>query len=518
MSQAEIDAAAAPSLRDGRVENQPGVVVDLLVERMTQRMDESYKEFQRDGYGQNATASLLAIVASLAPLPGRKTLVFFAEDFAVPDAAVSRLQAIIDTANRANVAIYTVDVAGLRVHSGRAETSREVAALARRGVGDDDRDASQPYTRDLERNEDVLRQDPSAGLGLLARQTGGLLIDGTNNLTDGFRRIDADRRFHYLLTYVPANTRFQGEFRRIEVRISRPRVEVRARPGYVASPEPTATPAFRYEAPTLAALAALQRPRDVALRGRAFVFPRPDGLSDVAVVVVLKAGDAGHWVDTASQRYRTDFTVLARLVDANGAVVWKGSQPYVLQGAVADVDRARAGDVVFFRQTALPGGTYTLAYVIHDELTHKAGTGAEPVVVEAGSDGALEVGSLVVVRGVESVADADRQADNPLHVGPLVLTPNVGEPVIKSRSDHLSFYVRVRSPISALTATLELRHSDIPLAAVTVPSPERDPDGSLRYLATVPLVNVAPGPCELRLTIADGATTVMRSAAFILER
>ena len=50
-------------------------------------------------------------------------------------------------------------------------------------------------------------------MSLLADQTGGFLIDDTNDLAAGFRRIDLDRRFHYLLTYTPKNADFNGEWR-----------------------------------------------------------------------------------------------------------------------------------------------------------------------------------------------------------------------------------------------------------------------------------------------------------------
>ena len=39
-----------------------------------------------------------------------------------------------------------------------------------------------PLSKQMERNEDVLRQDPHSGLGTLAQETGGLLFDSTNNL------------------------------------------------------------------------------------------------------------------------------------------------------------------------------------------------------------------------------------------------------------------------------------------------------------------------------------------------
>jgi VWFA-related protein len=517
ITQAEIDAAARPVLRNGRLENDPGLVGELMIERTTQRMDEAYREFQRDGFGHAATTSLLAIVTSLAPLPGRKSVVFFAEDFAVPDAAASRFQAIIDTANRANVAIYTVDAAGLRVHSRRAETSREIAAIGRRGVGDADRDANQPYTRDFERNEDVLRQDPSASLGLLARQTGGLLIDDTNDLATAARRIDADRRFHYLLTYAPANATFTGEYRRIQVRVPRRAVDVRARPGYVATAGPPSAPALRYEAAALKALARPRLPTDLVVRGRAFAFPRADGTVAAAIVVALTAGDAGHWVDRATQRYRTDFTILARLTDAGGRLVWTGSQPYVLTGPIADVDRARAGDVLFFRQATIAPGTYTFEYVVHDALTERAGAGREEVVIAASPSDRLSAGSLVIVRQAEAIAGAEHAADNPFHAGDLVLTPNVGEPVRKARRERLALYVHVRPARRPVRAELELRRLDLPIVSVPLDPPAADGDGTLRYLIAMPLADVDPGPCELRLRLDDGVTTLTRNAAFILD-
>ena len=67
------------------------------------------------------------------------------------------------------------------------------------------RQAAGPTT-DLERNEFLLRKDPAASLGMLAKETGGFLVDNTNDLASAFQRIDADRRFHYLLTYTSTNT------------------------------------------------------------------------------------------------------------------------------------------------------------------------------------------------------------------------------------------------------------------------------------------------------------------------
>src|ERR1044072_5464031 len=113
-----------------------------------------------------------------------------------PPSAMLKFPAVINAANRANVSIYSIDAAGLRVESGTAEAARELNSIAAAGMGNqargDDRGGSGPYMRALERNEDLLRFDPRSGLGSLSDQTGGFLIHDTNDLVAGMRRIDED--------------------------------------------------------------------------------------------------------------------------------------------------------------------------------------------------------------------------------------------------------------------------------------------------------------------------------------
>jgi hypothetical protein len=81
----------------------------------------------------------------------------------------------------------------------------------------------------------LLRQGALRDLG---DSTGGVSIVNTNDFERHLARIVTSTSAYYLLGYTPANRDLDGRYRRITVRVSRPGVEVHARPGYLAVPPP----------------------------------------------------------------------------------------------------------------------------------------------------------------------------------------------------------------------------------------------------------------------------------------
>ena len=130
----------------------------------------------------------------------------------------------------------------------------------------------------------MLKMDPSASLGLLTGQTGGLLIQNTNDLERGIGQINDDRRNYYALTYTPTNAVLDGTYRRIEVKVKRSGVDVRARSGYLAVPANEASPVLTFEVQALAAIAATPRPNAFAVQSRAFSVPMPGRLGLTAII------------------------------------------------------------------------------------------------------------------------------------------------------------------------------------------------------------------------------------------
>jgi VWFA-related protein len=123
-------------------------------------------------------------------------------------------------ATRSNVAIYAIDPRGL---TSLADESMELTNLP------DDPSIGIGVTSLLD--ELRISQD---NLKWLGEETGGFAVINTNEFRTGFDRVIRDNSTYYVLGYYPQNQKRDGRFRRIEVRTTRPGLEVRARKGYMA--------------------------------------------------------------------------------------------------------------------------------------------------------------------------------------------------------------------------------------------------------------------------------------------
>jgi VWFA-related protein len=217
----------------GKADGPQAGQIGLL--RMQLRMLETFRPLLEEFHGHASLAALRAVVGGMAMLPGRKSILYFSEALPLTDAVKPKFEALIQEANRNNITFYAIDAAGLRVHSEQARLARNVDLAGAQGIGDVQRDGG-AWTKDIERQSDLLSSRIS--LGRLAKETGGFLVDNTNDLAKGFARMQQERTTYYLLGYQPTNTGADGKFRRVTVKVKRPRMTVRARPGYVAAKQP----------------------------------------------------------------------------------------------------------------------------------------------------------------------------------------------------------------------------------------------------------------------------------------
>ena len=157
-------------------------------------------------------------IEALAEARGRKSLVLVSAGL-VQDPRLRGYRRVVTASRRANTAVYVLDARGLvAAPSGmQADVAMPLDIVDRSaGVGV---------------NETREGSEGSEGLAL---DTGGLVLKNRNDLAAGLARIGREARSYYLVGYTPSNRASDGKFRRIEVKVARENVSVRARRGYFA--------------------------------------------------------------------------------------------------------------------------------------------------------------------------------------------------------------------------------------------------------------------------------------------
>ena len=497
--------------------------IELRLLEMERAMIDGFDALDRDHKGYDTTLALIRVIRSLAETPGRKSIVLFSEGLPVSPVLSARFDDLIDGANRSNVTVYAVDAKGLRTSSTSADTRKQLQEFT------DDRmmqnisggsGGDQPMTRGLERVEDMVRLDSRTGLAQLAEDTGGFLVDQSNDLTRAFKRIDEDNQFHYMLSYTPRNTVFDGKFREIQVKSGRSGTQVFARKGYRATRMPGSSETASYEVPALAMLDRTPLPNAFPIRAQGFSFPDPHHPGLTPLVVRLTTDSLRYMVDADKSTYSAQVAVVVRIRDGQGKDVHKLSQQYILSGEVKDMEAAKRGTILFYRQPLLAPGVYTVESIAFDAMAGDGSARLSTLTVPAAESQALGLSSVVIVDHVEQVDDAPSDHTGrpaPFFVGQMLVYPNIGDPVMKATTQNLSFFFTIyRGASGPLTATAQLlqnggvvAEAPVEIAASTEPR--------IQQLSRLPVSGLASGTYQLRIIVASGPQRVAESGYFTLQ-
>jgi VWFA-related protein len=490
-------------------------------------MIRAFDSIDRDHRGYDVARTLLTVVGSLAEMPGRKTIVYFSEGLPASPALAARLDVVIDAANRAHVTTYAIDANGLRTNSASANVLKEMQAFV------DERSSQlasgtdrthQPLTMGFERVEDTLNLDSRTGLARLAGETGGLLFEGSNDLSAAFRRIDEDNRFHYLLTYSPRNVAFDGKFRTIAVKVRRPGVQVFARKGYraVRTASFAAGDAVNNEASALALVHRRPLPNAFPIHAAGFSFPDPQRPGLIALLVQARTGALTFDVDPKLSTYSGRAAIVVRIRDAQGQDAQRVSQQYILAGDAKDVDAARNGEILFYREVDLAPGVYSMDAVVYDASSRRGSARIATLTVPAAEPAAFGMSSLLLVNRIEEikeeikdVRDAGHQP-GPLFVNGGLIYPNLGEPVRRTGAGELPFYFTLYGNMQDVSASAQVLRNGRLLVEAPVELPA--PTGSrIQYVGRLPIASLMPGTYELRVHVTNGGRQLSRTAFITLQ-
>ena len=464
---------------------------------------------QRQQQGQSSLYPMLALVKAQGRLAGRKTLIYFSEGLVVPKNLDEVFKTAISEANRANVTVYAVDARGLG--SGRDSAAAQAQLLkaardsqlqmAKRGAGA----VSVDEVLIAESAEESLRANVQNTLAELAQSTGGFLSADTNDFRTPMRRIASDIGSYYEAAYVPVSQEFDGRFRRISVKVTRPGVTVQSRSGYFALPPGEGSILLPFEMPLLTALTVEPPPRAFEYQAAALQFrDRQDAGREHVLLLEVPLDGMTFETDRRARRYTLRFSLLALVKDAEGRVVERFSDDYPFEGPLDKLDQIKRGNLVFKRPFSLGPGEYSLETVAQDRDSGRTSVKRSGLRVLPSSG--LAVSSISVIRRLEP-ADADLPADDPFRFGRTRVVPNLDVPVSLAAnpqiSIHLVAYVKPGSAPPLMM--IEFLKGDRVEARA---KPELDPpdaEGRIPYVGTFPTGTLSPGRYSIRAVLQQGS-------------
>jgi hypothetical protein len=199
-----------------------------------------------------------------------------------------------------------------------------------------------------------------------------------------------------------------------------------------------------------------------------------------------------------------------------GDLIDKMSQRYELQATAEQLERARSGEVIFYREPELPPGLYTMETVVRDAFSEKVSVRFTTLENRPVDTTRLRMSSVMIIRRGEKVPEAERISDSPLYVGDTLLYPNLGTSLVRGIDKELGFYFAVYLPASGPgpSATLDLLANGRELASVPLQLDEPDAQRRIQQVGRIPIEALAAGSYELRINVQQGNTQVAETALF----
>ncbi|HEY0795299.1 MAG TPA: VWA domain-containing protein [Acidisarcina sp.] len=460
--------------------------------------------------GMDAMDSLHALVRSQEKLPGRKVVLYLADGIAFPVNRREVVDNLIGYANRSGVTFYTIDTRGLSTED---PMMKSLSDLER--VGSDSLvSAISPavsHHEDDDMQLTALGSDQGA-MRELAEATGGFAVTNTNQIAEPMQHVMEDIRTHYELAYRPSSTVYDGHFRKIEVKVARPKVSIQTRKGYYAVPELNGEPLQPFELAALNAINAYPSP-PVAFPYSASLIefgPQSDGVQcEMAFEVPISGLRIISNPKTGKSSIRA--AVVALIHNDKGQIVGKVSRDLTREVPTADASQLVKDRILYAEPVDLPRGQYVVDAAVTDELANKTTVTRTTVMVDPGD---LGLSSLELVRRMDPIS-GPRNPYNPFELGAGRITPTLAESVASGKPLALYFVVYpAKTAADEPRITLHLYQGGKEVASKPFALPKAQADGSIPVLLQL---TPEPGQYDIRVTAEQGQLVAQSTRALKVE-
>jgi VWFA-related protein len=295
------------------------------------------------GQGDNLAASSVfnSIAHYLAPMPGRKNLIWFSSKFPLPlspnpnepQAYQAEVKKTIDLLADDQIAVYPVDASGVVSYE-------EYAAPGDAGGTGINSDLRDKGLHAPDPNATVNPNSPSAGSNStfkgagysltassyrtqddIARMTGGRAVYSSNNLMGSFEKVTEEGGSYYTLAYSPSNKDFDGRLRIIDVKLKEGNYRLSYRHAYYGtSSQAAAKPSDSDEAFSAVMLHGAPEDHQLIFGTHVVAAASPHrGTSEEMINLRKAQGDAkGSLKSEVLQTYTIDYTVMGQQLQNAG--------------------------------------------------------------------------------------------------------------------------------------------------------------------------------------------------------
>jgi VWFA-related protein len=398
----------------------------------------------------NTDAKLAAVeetVKRLSLLPEKKALVYITDGISKSGIDnQAQLEATINAATKANVAIYPLDARGLM-----ADPPGGAANVASsRGSG--------LFTGSTINTQRATVNDSQETLSTLAADTGGKVFLDSNDLALGITQVQEQFRSYYILGYNTTNSALDGKYRKITVKLKNPALagaKLEFRDGYYGDKVWGKFNGDDKEKQLKDALTAADPPTDIPIVVEVDWFR----ISRSAYFVPISVKIPGSVIALAQKKSggETEFDFIGNVMDERKQVVSQLRDYIHVKLGATEAEKLAARNFNYDAGITVSPGRYHMRFLVREGQSGKMGVfDARFTVPDLAADSmTLKTSSIVWSSQREKLKAAVGSAEqvtkkiataNPLITGEEKVVPNIGKVFRRGQNVYVDFDVYDAAP------------------------------------------------------------------------
>ena len=454
--------------------------------------------------------AIRTIAKSLERVDQKKSLLYFSGGLTRQGIEnQASMRAATNEAVKANMAIYSVDSRGLEAMPpvGNASTGSLRGTAA--------------YNGGAMQNNLNANFGSQETLATLSSDTGGKAFFDSNDFAPAFQQIQHDTEAYYILGFHSTDTRRDGSYRHLTVKLNRSDAKIEYRPGYYAPADFQHQKTEDREQALTEQMQSDLPATDVAVYLQALYFRMEENKFFIPISLIVP-GSQIHSVKNGD-RDKANIDIMGQVKNAQGIIV--GNVRDNVKLALDAAQQVQKKNIQYSTGFTLAPGKYHLKFVVRENQTGAMGSFEADLQVPDLKKVPLKLSSIVLAS--QRVPNTGKKTVSPLVRDGVEWIPNV--PHVFRQDQHLYFLyevydptkqkgeaepaaapgltrreggpVRVLTSIEFLSGGVKVYETPL-VEAKTVNIPER---GAVAFQFDVPLSQLKPGTYVCQVNVIDDA-------------